>query len=145
MLPRLRSQRSRAARCRTRRYADLYPHLQNLTAMKPVVVDPSISLEQLFEEFARVEEDAHRAEIRDQILVKLRRRLRTLSYEARQRYEASAGEVPELTLERLEKEPLADMAAWARSRPGLGRSRRSFSATGLIVLVIDIHTLLPAY
>ncbi len=31
---------------------DLYPHLQNLTEMKPVVVNPSISLEQLFEELA---------------------------------------------------------------------------------------------
>jgi type I restriction enzyme, R subunit len=71
---------------------DLYPHLQNLTAMRPVVVNPSISLEQLFEEFACVENDAHRAEIRDQILVKIRRRLRRLSDEARQQYEASAPE-----------------------------------------------------
>lgn len=100
---------------------DLYPHLQNLTDMRPVVVNPSISLEQLFEEFARVEEEAHRAEIRDQILVKLRRRLRKLSDEARQQYEANAGETPELTLERLASQPLADMADWARSRPGLGR------------------------
>ncbi len=32
---------------------DLYPHLQNLTQMRPVVQTPSISLEQLFEEFSR--------------------------------------------------------------------------------------------
>jgi type I restriction enzyme, R subunit len=32
---------------------DLYPHLQDLTEMKLVVVDPTISLAQLFEEFAR--------------------------------------------------------------------------------------------
>jgi type I restriction enzyme, R subunit len=100
---------------------DLYPHLQNLTVMRPVVVDPSISLEQLFEEFARVEDDAHRTEIRDQILVKLRRRLRRLSDEARQQYEASVGEKPELTLERLGNQPLADTAAWARSRAAMQR------------------------
>ena len=29
---------------------DLYPHLQNLTEMKPVVVNPSISFEQLVAE-----------------------------------------------------------------------------------------------
>ena len=40
---------------------DLYPHLQNLTAMKPVVIDPAISLEQLFEELAQVEDDARTA------------------------------------------------------------------------------------
>ena len=48
---------------------DLYAKLQNLTEMKPVVVNPTITLEQLFDEFAQVTEDDHRAEIRDQILV----------------------------------------------------------------------------
>ena len=100
---------------------DLYPHLQNLTDMRPVVVNPSISLEQLFEELAKVEEDAHRAEIRDQILVKLRRRLRKMTGDARAQYEANAGETPEETLKRLTEEPLAASAAWIRSKPGLGR------------------------
>ncbi|HRW66045.1 MAG TPA: type I restriction-modification system endonuclease [Candidatus Competibacter sp.] len=100
---------------------DLYPHLQNLTDMRPVVVNPSISLEQLFEELARVEEEAHREEIRDQILVKLRRRLRQLSGEARAQYEANAGETPEATLKRLAEEPVAASAAWIGTKPGLGR------------------------
>ncbi|MCB0623032.1 MAG: type I restriction-modification system endonuclease [Saprospiraceae bacterium] len=100
---------------------DLYPHLQALTEMRPVVVNPSITLEQLFEEFARVEEEAHRAELRDQILVKLRRRLRKLTPEARQQYEASAGETPELTLSRFEQQPLSDTSAWVRERLGIGR------------------------
>jgi type I restriction enzyme R subunit len=100
---------------------DLYPHLQNLTDMRPVVVNPSISLEQLFEELARVEEEAHREEIRDQILVKMRRRLRKLADEARAQYEANAGETPEATLKRLTEEPVAASAAWIGSKPGLGR------------------------
>ena len=37
---------------------DLYPHLQNLTEMKPVVVNPDISLEQLFSEFTTLQDDA---------------------------------------------------------------------------------------
>ncbi len=100
---------------------DLYPHLQNLTDMRPVVVNPAISLEQLFEELVKVETDAHRAEIRDQILVKLRRRLRKLSGEARAQYEANAGEPPEATLKRLAEQPLDTCVVWIRSRPGLGR------------------------
>src|ERR1019366_6221253 len=36
---------------------DLYPNLQNLTEMKPVVVNPDITLEQLFKEFATVQDD----------------------------------------------------------------------------------------
>ena len=62
---------------------DLYPHLQNLTEMKPVVVDPAISLEQLFEELAGVEDEAHREAVRDQIIVKMRRRMKRLPEEAR--------------------------------------------------------------
>lgn len=100
---------------------DLYPHLQHLTEMRPVVVNPSISLTQLFAEFAAVIEEAHRAEIRDQILVKLRRQLHKLTDEARAQYEATAGETPEQTLQRLAGQPLAASVEWLGAHPDLGR------------------------
>ena len=100
---------------------DLYPHLQTLTAMKPVVVNPAFSIEQLFDEFARVSEEKDREDIRDQILVKLRRKLRRLPDQARQQYEWSAGETPEATLQRFQNEPTIDVAAWLKSRSGIGR------------------------
>ena len=96
---------------------DLYPHLQNLTEMRPVVVNPQISLEQLFEELAAIEAEEHRKAVLDQIVVKLRRRLSKLHDEARQRYEATTGETPEATLERLRKSSPGDAAAWVKSRP----------------------------
>ncbi|MCC6486906.1 MAG: type I restriction-modification system endonuclease [Candidatus Hydrogenedentes bacterium] len=99
---------------------DLYPHLQNLTQMKPVVVNPSITLEQLFEEFARVEEQAHRESIRDQILVKMRRRLKRLHDQARAKYHTETGETPEDTLARLAHQPLDAVADWVKQRPNLG-------------------------
>lgn len=100
---------------------DLYPHLQNLTAMKPVVIDPAISLEQLFEELAQVEDEAHREAIREQIIVKMRRRVRRMPEVARARYQVEAGETPEATLLRLTNEPSASIAAWVKQRPTLGR------------------------
>lgn len=100
---------------------DLYPHLQNLTEMKPVVVNPDISLEQLFEEFAKLDEETHRTAVREQILVKMRRRIKRLHEQARARYEAEAGEPPEATLKRLTEEPAATVAAWMKQRPGLGK------------------------
>ena len=60
--------------------------LQNLTDMKPVVVNPSISFEQLVKELIAAGQDAHRETIRDQLAVKLRRRLKKLPAEARTRY-----------------------------------------------------------
>jgi type I restriction enzyme, R subunit len=100
---------------------DLYPHLQELTAMRPVVVNPTITLEQLFDELAQVSSDEHRHTVRDQILVRLRRQLKRLSQNAREQYATSAGESPEATLARMQNEPPETMARWVKARPGIGR------------------------
>jgi type I restriction enzyme R subunit len=100
---------------------DLYPHLENLTEMKPVVVNTNISLEQMFEEFARLEEEAHRNEVRDQILVKMRRNIKRLNDQARALYLAETGETPEATLKRLAEDPAAATAAWVKEHPSIGR------------------------
>ncbi|WP_145691114.1 type I restriction-modification system endonuclease [Azospirillum brasilense] len=100
---------------------DLYPHLQNLTQMRPVVVDPKVSLEQLFDELTKVEKVEHQRAILDQITVKLRRRLGRIPDEARKQYEAIAGETPEATLERARHADPVDIARWAKGRPGVGK------------------------
>lgn len=99
---------------------DLYANLQDVTAMKPVVVNPQISLTQLMEELAKAEDDAHRNAIRDQLIVKLRRRLKKLPETSRAHFEAEAGETPEATLNRIEQSDLGDLAGWIRSKPRLG-------------------------
>lgn len=100
---------------------DLYGKLQALTEMKPVVVNPKISLEQLFDEFAQVTEAEQRSVIRDQLVVKLRRQLGRLADATKTSYEAHSGETPEATLERFRTAPLPELAGWVRGRPGLGR------------------------
>jgi type I site-specific restriction endonuclease len=89
---------------------DLYPHLENLTDMKPVVVDPALSFEQLLQELTSVTDDGHRAAIRDQLAVKWSRKVRRLADEARRRYRAAADEEPEATLERIRHGAPADLA-----------------------------------
>lgn len=116
---------------------DLYPHLQELTDMRPIVVNPSINLEQLWDELMQADEEAHREAIRDQIIVKLRRRLNRLSDETRERYEAEAGETPEQTLERLTSGSARDTAQWARNRPGIGHIL-DWTADGESPLVLPI-------
>jgi type I restriction enzyme R subunit len=96
---------------------DLYPHLQDLTEMRPVVVDPSISLEQLFEELAKIETEEHRQAVLDQLVVKLRRRLGRMLPEAKERYEGTAGESPEATLTRLSSGTAEEVADWIKSKP----------------------------
>jgi type I restriction enzyme R subunit len=99
---------------------DLYPHLQNLTDMKPVVVNPSIGFEQLVKELIAADEDAHRESIRQQLAVKLRRRLKKLPKEARERFEALAGEPPEDTLKRLLRDDPATLSKWLSGRSAIG-------------------------
>ena len=99
---------------------DLYPHLQDLTEMKPVVVNPSIGFDQLVRELIAAKTDVERETIREQLAVKLRRRLKTMAGASRQQFEAMAGETPEATLKRLlETEPAA-LSVWFASRAGLG-------------------------
>jgi len=99
---------------------DLYPHLQNLTDMKPVVVNPTISFTQLVTEMIGATDDAQREAIREQFAVKLRRRLRKLPEETRQRFEAVAGETPEAMLQRILAADAAALADWLRERPAIG-------------------------
>lgn len=99
---------------------DLYPHLQNLTDMKPVVVNPSISFAQLVKELIAAEKDAHRETIREQLAVKLRRILKKLPNEVRENFEATAGETPEATLKRLLETKSAELSKWISSHSGIG-------------------------
>ncbi len=94
---------------------DIFGHLQNMTDMRPVVVNPSISFEQLLDEMAKVNDNAHRAVLRDQILVKLARRIKKMPTELRTRYEAATGEKPEDTYLRFKGGDLPDLSGWAKS------------------------------
>lgn len=99
---------------------DLYPHLQGLTDMKPVVVNPSISFEQLVGELIGAAGAVLGETVREQLAVKLRRRLKRLPEEARQRFEAVAGETPEAMLARLVAGDAPTLAAWLKDRAALG-------------------------
>jgi type I restriction enzyme R subunit len=99
---------------------DLYKTLEPVTAMKPVVTNPSISLSQLFEELQKEAAAEHRQVIIDQIVVKLRRRLKKLSQQAAETYEAEIGETPQQTLERLRNQSPNVLADWAKNKPSIG-------------------------
>jgi len=100
---------------------DLYPNLQAMTEMRPVVVDPKVSFETLFNGFENSEEQSHQEEILDQIIVKLSRKIRRMNAEIRDQYTAQAGETPEQTLERFRGSSAPEVLAWTQDRPGLGK------------------------
>jgi type I restriction enzyme R subunit len=99
---------------------DLYSSLQNLTDMKPVAADPSFTLTQLFDELSSRGDPDHKNHVREQIIVRLRRRLKRLSQEARAKFEKEAGETPEESLQRFITGDAVVLSIWAAQRPGLG-------------------------
>lgn len=99
---------------------DLYAHLQNLTDMRPVAADPTFTLEKLFAEMVGPADEAHKARVREQIIVRLRRRVARMPVEARARYEKEAGETPAASLQRFVTGNTTGLSRWLADRPGLG-------------------------
>lgn len=100
---------------------DLYATLADVTTMKPVVVNPKVTIEQLFFELQQVDDSDHLDEILKQAIVKLRRRLKHIKPAAQERYLAVAGEKPEQTLQRLQTSTAQQIVDWLSDKPDAGR------------------------
>jgi type I restriction enzyme, R subunit len=90
----------------------IYEALENVTAMQPVVVNPTLTFKQLAEEMATARDDDERALIRDQIVAKLQRKKRHLTDAQLQDFEAAAGMPPDAFLRQLRKMTLQQVADW---------------------------------
>lgn len=98
----------------------IYEALAHLTAMKPVVVNPSIGFTQLIEELTHIHDEDHRAKALDQLIAKLQRKKRHLSESAAQYFETQAGMSPDDFIDDLRTMSLGEIATWFTQHPGLG-------------------------
>jgi type I restriction enzyme R subunit len=98
----------------------IYEALENLTAMKPVVVDPKITFAQLANEMAQVSGDEERQLAREQFIAKLQRKKHHLNERSKQDFETVAGMPPDQFVEHLRAMSLPEIAAWFTEHPGLG-------------------------
>lgn len=97
---------------------DIYANLQDVTDMRPVVVDPSLSFATLVSDLERASIDEDRNYVRDQIVVKLRQRARHLDGARREALETVLGPLDEL-VDRLKSAPAAETLALFRQHPAL--------------------------
>lgn len=110
--------------------ARIFEAIGDMTAMKPVVVNPKIGFTQLAQELATLKDEAATELARDQFLAKLQRKKCHLSDEHRQDFEAKAGMSVQAFVQKLKAMPLVEVTAWFVQNPELGEllDRRSDSA-----------------
>ena len=101
---------------------DLYSRLAPVTEMKPVVVDPGLTFQQLAEDLARAPTEEDRRFVRDQLIVKLRGRLQRLGPESEAAVADAAGRPGADLLGHLQVAPADEAARLFAERPQLARA-----------------------
>lgn len=99
---------------------DLYANLQEVSDMRPVVVDPGLTFAQLLTDLERAPTEDDRAIVRDQIVVKLRGRLKRLDDREREALEFTLGDLSALP-DMLRNMPPAETAALFATHPSLAK------------------------
>lgn len=108
---------------------DIYANLQDVTEMRPVVVDPALSFTTLVSDMERAPSEEDRAFVRDQIVVKLRQRVKYIDPERREVLEAVLGPLPALA-DRLKAAPPAETMALFRDHPSLAAALDAANPAG---------------
>ncbi len=91
---------------------DLYAKLKDVTDMKPVVVNPFVSFEQLAAEIVAGEGEEARKESLDELIAKLQRKKRSLKGDVAQAVEDAAGMPINDLIEMLKHASVAEAAQW---------------------------------
>ena len=97
---------------------DIYANLQEVSDMRPVVVDAALTFGTLAGDLERATTDEDRAFVRDQIVVKLRQRVKYIDEERRTALELVLGPLEELA-DKLKGAPPAETIALFHQHPSL--------------------------
>lgn len=98
----------------------IYEALQNLTEMKPVVVDPKITFTQMEQELRSVTTEEQKALVRDQFAAKLQRKKRHLPESAVADFETLTGMEINEFVEMIREMQTDDATNWFKRHPGIG-------------------------
>ena len=108
---------------------DIYANLQEVTDMRPVVVDPGLTFVTLLADLERAPTEEDRTLVRDQIVVKLRQKLKQIEGEARDLLETRLGPLDALP-DRLKTAPPAETLALFTQHVNLAATLNSIRRGG---------------
>jgi type I restriction enzyme R subunit len=98
---------------------DLYSAIQDVTDMKPVVVDPLVTFEQLVKEIVDGTNEEFRSESLAELLAKLQRKKRAFAHEREEQFVAAAGMGIGELARHLKQGSIQDAAEYLRAHPAL--------------------------
>ena len=119
---------------------DLYAAIQQLTDMKPVVVNPSVTFAQLAREIVDGKDDDDRRQSIAELIVKLRRKQRAFVGPVGEHFVAAAGEGPRDVLTFLKRATPGAVAAWLGQHPQVVPLLDRVSAAGEYKVIVSEHT-----
>jgi type I restriction enzyme R subunit len=118
---------------------DLYAALKDVTDMKPVVVNPLVSFEQLVKEVLEAKEDDDRRGSLEELIAKLQRKKRVLRGEAEERFRAAAGMEVREVVKLLKQGSLGEAVDYLTQHPNLAPFLDRTTASGPYKTVISEH------
>jgi type I restriction enzyme, R subunit len=98
---------------------DLYSALKDVTDMKPVVVNPFVTFEQLANEVTQGQEEDDRRTSLEEFVAKLHRKKRLLKGEALERFETAAGMAPKELALFLKHSRVSEAGEYLKNHAGL--------------------------
>lgn len=116
---------------------DLYSALQKVTDMKPVVVNPHVSFEQLVKEIAESKDDEYRRTAIDEFMAKLQRKKRALKDDAVERFQTAAGMDARELLQMLKKASPSEAETYFKAHASLAPLLDRATAGGGYKMVIS--------
>jgi type I restriction enzyme, R subunit len=116
----------------------IFEAIGNMTAMRPVVVNPNITFAQLEQEMIAVQDPAARELVREQFLAKLQVKKRHLDDQASQDFETKAGMSPDAFIQKLRTLSVDEVTSWFVQNPNLGEVLdRKRQAAGQPIFISD--------
>jgi type I restriction enzyme R subunit len=113
----------------------LYEAMQDYTDMKPVVVNPTVSYEQLAKELAEVPDPAAKQEFLEQLITKLQRK--KLSDTAKLEFEVMAGMPVKELVAQFRRSTPDQVAEWLTAHPSLSNFLDTVTGEGTKLIVSD--------
>lgn len=116
---------------------DLYSALKDVTDMKPVVVNPLVTFEQLAKEIIEGKDEEHRRESLDEFLAKLQRKKRSIKGDAEEQFQVAAGMGLKDLTELFKKGTVSQAARHLESHPSLAPFLDRSTGNGAYKIIVS--------